>query len=63
MEPGPRAIIFGLGAGDAGAFGGTAFLRTNRYGKRFTDEATWGVGYQGIRQAKGIICAVRWGAL
>ncbi|MBN1664261.1 MAG: FAD-dependent oxidoreductase [Deltaproteobacteria bacterium] len=58
MEPGPRAIMGGIGAGGAGPFGGTAFLRMNRYGRRFTNEATWAAGYQGIRQPKGNIAVV-----
>ena len=44
MDPGPRAIMGGLAAGGAGAFGGTAFLRMNKNGERFTNEATWAFG-------------------
>jgi NAD(P)-dependent dehydrogenase (short-subunit alcohol dehydrogenase family) len=58
MEPGPRALLSGPWEGDAGAFGWTAFLRMNRYGKRFTNEASWAAGFQGIRQPKGPVCAV-----
>lgn len=58
MEPGPRAIMGGLAAGGGGAFGSTAFLKINKNGERFTNEASWAFGSQGVRQPKGSICTV-----
>jgi len=59
MERGPRAMMNTIDMVSlAGAFGKTAFLRINREGKRYTNEASWASIAQGFRQPKGSLCAV-----
>jgi fumarate reductase flavoprotein subunit len=59
MERGPRAMMNTIDMVSlAGAFGKTAFLRINREGKRYTNEASWASIAQGFRQSKGLLSAV-----
>jgi len=59
METGPRAMMNIIDMVVlAGALGKTAFLRMNREGKRYTNEASWASTAQGFRQPKGLLCAV-----
>jgi succinate dehydrogenase/fumarate reductase flavoprotein subunit len=59
MERGPLAMMNVIDMVVlAGALGKTAFLRMNREGKRYTNEASWASIAQGFRQPKGILCAV-----
>jgi succinate dehydrogenase/fumarate reductase flavoprotein subunit len=59
METGPRAMMNVIDMVVlAGALGKTAFLRMNREGKRYTNEASWASIAQGFRQPKGRLCAV-----
>lgn len=59
MERGPRAMMNTIDMVSlAGAFGKTAFLRMNRNGERYTNEASWASIAQGFRQPRGLLCAV-----
>jgi len=59
MERGPRAMMNVVDMVSlAGAFGKTAFLRMNRNGERYTNEASWASIAQGFRQPRGSLCAV-----
>jgi len=59
IERGPRAMQNTIDmVALAGALGKTAFLRMNREGKRYTNEASWASIAQGFRQPKGTLCAV-----
>jgi succinate dehydrogenase/fumarate reductase flavoprotein subunit len=59
MERGPRAMMNTIDMVSlAGAFGKTAFLRMNRNGERYTNEASWAALAQGFRQPKGLLCAI-----
>jgi succinate dehydrogenase/fumarate reductase flavoprotein subunit len=59
MERGPRAMMNVIDMVSlAGAFGKTAFLRMNRNGERYTNEASWASIAQGFRQPRGSLCAV-----
>lgn len=47
--------------GNGGPMDGTAFLKLNKHGKRFTNEGImgyWGAGLQGARQPKGSIYTI-----
>lgn len=61
MEPGPRGGMWCCVGGSGGVMDGSAFLRLNKYGKRYTNEGImgyWGAGLQGARQPKGSIYCV-----
>ncbi len=61
MEPGPRGGMWCCVGGAAGPMDGSAFLRLNKYAKRYTNEGImgyWGAGLQGARQPKGPIYAI-----
>lgn len=61
MEPGPRGGMWCCVGGSGGPMDGSAFLRLNKHGKRYTNEGImgyWGAGLQGARQPKGAIYTV-----
>ena len=61
MEPGPRGGMWCCVGGSAGPMDGSAFLRLNKYCKRYCNEGLmgyWGGGLQGARQPKGEIYCV-----
>jgi hypothetical protein len=59
VERGPCAMMNTIDMVSlAGAFGKTAFLRMNREGKRYTNEASWASIAQGFHQSTGMLCAV-----
>ena len=56
MEPGPRGGMWCCVGGSGGPMDGSAFLKLNKHGKRYTNEGImgyWGAGLQGARQPKG----------
>lgn len=58
MEPGPRGGMWACVRGNGGPLDGTACLRLNSRGKRYTNEGIlgyWGAGLQGARQPAGPI--------
>lgn len=58
MEPAPRGGMWCSVAGNGGPMEGTAFLKLNGRGRRFTNEGImgfWGAGAQGARQPPGAI--------
>ena len=58
MEAGPRGGMWCCVGGNGGPMDGSAFLKLNKHGKRFTNEGImgyWGAGLQGARQPKGSI--------
>lgn len=58
MEPGPRGGMWCCVGGSGGPMDGSAFLKLNKHGKRYTNEGMmgyWGAGLQGARQPKGSI--------
>jgi fumarate reductase flavoprotein subunit len=64
LEAGPNATDGGGIGSSGGIMGGTAFLRINEYGKRYTDESfmcSVGIGSQAARQPEGKL-AVVWDA-
>ncbi len=61
VQPGPRAAVAPCLSFMAGQFSGTAFLRLNRHGKRYTNEGflgAFGAGLATFRQPKGFVSAV-----
>jgi succinate dehydrogenase/fumarate reductase flavoprotein subunit len=61
VQPGPRAAVAPCVSFMAGQFSGTAFLRLNRHGKRYTNEGfmgAFGAGLATFRQPKGFVTAV-----
>ena len=61
MEPGPRGGMWCCVGGNGGPMDGSAFLRLNKHGKRYTNEGImgyWGAGLQGARQPKGSIYTI-----
>ena len=61
MEPGPRGGMWCCVGGSGGPMDGSAFLRLNKHGKRYTNEGImgyWGAGLQGARQPKGAIYTI-----
>lgn len=61
MEAGPRGGMWCCVGGNGGPMDGTAFLKLNKHGKRFTNEGImgyWGAGLQGARQPKGSIYTI-----
>lgn len=61
MEPGPRGGMWSCVGGNGGPMDGSAFLKLNKHGRRFTNEGImgyWGAGLQGARQPKGAIYTI-----
>lgn len=61
MEPGPRGGMWCCVGGSGGPMDGSAFLKLNKHGKRYTNEGImgyWGAGLQGARQPKGSLYTV-----
>ena len=61
MEAGPRGGMWCCVGGNGGPMDGSAFLKLNKHGKRFTNEGImgyWGAGLQGARQPKGSIYTI-----
>ena len=61
MEPGPRGGMWCCVGGAGGPMDGSAFLKLNCHGKRYTNEGImgyWGAGLQGARQPKGPLYTV-----
>lgn len=61
VQPGPRAAVAPCLSYMAGQFSGTAFLRLNKHGKRYTNEGfmgAFGAGLATFRQPKGFIASV-----
>lgn len=61
MEPGPRGGMWCCVGGSGGPMDGSAFLRLNKHGKRYTNEGImgyWGAGLQGARQPKGALYTI-----
>ena len=61
MEPGPRGGMWCCVGGNGGPMDGSAFLKLNKHGKRYTNEGImgyWGAGLQGARQPKGSLYTV-----
>lgn len=58
MEPGPRGGMWCNVAGNGGPMDGSAFLKLNQKGERYTNEGFmgyWGAGLQGARQRGPIV--------
>ncbi len=56
IQPAPRGGMYTNVVGRGGYMGGTAFLKLNSRGKRYTNEGLlgfWGAGLQGARQPEG----------
>ena len=61
MEPGPRGGMWCCVGGNGGPMDGSAFLKLNKHGKRYTNEGImgyWGAGLQGARQPKGSLYTI-----
>ncbi len=61
MEAGPRGGMWCCVGGSGGPMDGSAFLRLNKHGKRYTNEGIMGYGgdgLQGARQPKGAIYTI-----